>query len=46
VAAAFADDWRVWRGWKSAVERLGDAGGAARVADLVVRELVAAGVGA
>ncbi len=46
VAAAFADDWRVWCGWKSAVERLGDAGGAARVADLVVKELAAAGVGA
>ncbi|MFM9168430.1 MAG: MGDG synthase family glycosyltransferase [Verrucomicrobiota bacterium] len=39
VAGAFADDWRVWRGWKSAVESLGDAGGARRVAELVVREL-------
>jgi hypothetical protein len=39
VAGAFADDWKVWRGWKAAVESLGDAGGAGRVAELVVREL-------
>lgn len=39
VASAFADDWRLWRVWKQSVEALGDAGGARRVADLVVREL-------
>jgi processive 1,2-diacylglycerol beta-glucosyltransferase len=39
VAAAFADDAKVWRGWKRAVEALGDAGGADRVADLALREL-------
>ena len=39
VAAAFADDAKVWRDWKRAVEALGDAGGADRVADLALREL-------
>jgi processive 1,2-diacylglycerol beta-glucosyltransferase len=41
VAAAFADDWAVWREWKRAVEGLGDAGGADRVAALVAGELAA-----
>jgi processive 1,2-diacylglycerol beta-glucosyltransferase len=39
VAAAFADDWAVWREWKRSVEGLGDAGGADRVAALVAGEL-------
>ena len=39
VAAAFADDAKVWRGWKQAVENLGDAGGADRVAELARCEL-------
>ena len=39
MAAAFADDAKVWRGWKQAIANLGDAGGADRVADLALREL-------
>ena len=39
VEAAFAGDWSIWRGWKKAVEGLGDAGGADRVATLVAGEL-------
>ena len=41
VAEAFAGDWSVWRGWRAAVEQLGDARGAERVAALAVSELAA-----
>ena len=37
VAAAFADDWAVWKEWKRRVDGLGDARGAERIADLVAR---------
>lgn len=39
VASAFADDWACWKQWKLAVDALGDAGGAGRVAELVQREM-------
>lgn len=45
VARAFSGDWAVWRNWKSAVEGLGDARGAERVADLVASELRASPAG-
>lgn len=45
VGQAFTGDWAVWRGWKSAVDGLGDASGAERVAELVARELEASAAG-
>lgn len=39
IAEAFGGDWSVWRRWKAAVDGLGDAGGADRLAALVEREL-------
>lgn len=43
VRAAFADDRRLWRSWKSSLAALGDPLGADRVADLVGRALQARG---
>lgn len=40
VAAAFADDFKIWKKWKANIEALGDARGAERTAEKVVELVV------
>lgn len=44
IQRAFADNGQEWMQWKTAITALGDAEGAYRVADLVVREIQAPAV--